>query len=263
MKLTRDLRFVAMYDIHYGKERLSTRHYRNTHSMKAITPIFKFMDDFKPNAFVFGGDQNDFGEISHWTKHQRLSNEGLRLIDSLHGFKRDVLDEVDSRLPKGAEKIYILGNHERFLLDLLDENPALEGILDIDRELDLTARGWKIIQMRDSAHLGKLHFIHGQQIAGGEHVAKNAVTSYERSIRFGHAHTYQVYCKTSALDANDFKTGVCVPCLCIRDMKYGEGKPNRWANGFLWGYVAKNGSFNDYVSIIVNGRFMANGRHYR
>lgn len=258
-----ETRFVALFDIHYGFERLSTRHYKAIHSMRAIDPIFRFIEDFKPNAFVFGGDNQDFGEISHWNKSRRLSMEGLRLVDSLTGFKREILNPLDKLLPQGAVRKYHLGNHEDWLLDLIEENPALDGLLDLNEQLGLAERGWDVIPMDKTSKIGKLHFAHGQQVKGGENVAKTGVLHWERSIRFGHHHTYQVFTKTSALDARDTHTGVAVPCLCRRDLKYGEGKPNRWVNGFLWGTVYPDGSFTDQVTVIVDGKFYANGKTYR
>lgn len=222
-----------------------------------------FLADWKPQALVLGGDQMDFSEISHWNKSKRLSMEGLRLVDTLHGFRRELLDPLDQLLPKGAIKRAHLGNHEDWLQDLIEENPALDGLINLGEQSGLNARGYDVLPLNTVSRLGKLLFLHGHQVKGGEHVAKAAVTQYERSIRFGHHHTYQVYTKTSALDANDFKTGVAVPCLCRRDLAYGEGKPNRWANGFLWGTIFPDGSFTDTVTIIVNGRFSANGKTYR
>lgn len=252
-----------MFDVHYGKERLSTRHYKPIHSMKAIEPIFRFMEDWKPNAFIFGGDQFDFAEISHWNKSRRLSMEGLRLIDSIKGFKNEILTEVEKRLPQHATKVFHVGNHTDWLFDLIEENPALDGIIDLDQQLDLTAHGWKTIPLGKVSHLGKLFFAHGDQIKGGEHIAKAGVTHFQRSIRFGHHHTFQAFTNTSALDARDVHTGMCVPCLCRRDLKYGEGKPNRWVNGFLYGTVFPDGSFSDTVAIIVDGKFSALGKTYR
>lgn len=258
-----EIRFVALFDIHYGRERLSSRHYRPIHNLKAIAPIFQFLEDFKPNAFVFGGDQLDLAEVSHWNKSKRLSMEGLRLVDTLQGFRREILTEVDKRLVQGAQKIFHLGNHEDWLLDLIEENPALDGFVDLDEQLHLSAQGWKIMPLGKVSRLGKVHFAHGDQIKGGEHIAKAGVTQFERSIRFGHHHTYQVYTKTSALDATDVHTGVAVPCLCRRDLKYGEGAPNRWVNGFLYGTIFPDGNFSDHVALINDGRFVANGVTYR
>lgn len=251
-----------MFDIHYGFERVN-RHKKAIHNMKAIEPIFRFMEDWQPNAFVFGGDQLDLGEISHWNKSRRLSLEGLRLVDSLEGFRREILDPIEQLLPNNAIARYHLGNHEDWLNDLLEENPALDGLLDVDKVLQLRARKWDVVPIEKSSKLGKLHFVHGHQVKGGEHVAKAAVTHFERSIRFGHHHTYQVYTKTSALDAKDVHTGVAVPCLCRRDLRYGEGSPNRWVNGFLYGTIFPDGSFTDQVAIIVDGKFSALGKTYR
>jgi hypothetical protein len=54
-----------------------------------------------------------------------------------------------------------------------------------------------------------------------------------------------------------------VPCLSTRRPGYGKGQPNKWIQGFLWGYVNSDGTFNDYVSIIVRDRFIANGTTYK
>ena len=256
------MRFVALFDIHYGQERAASGRLHPIHNTRALAPIFKFLDDFQPEAFIFGGDQIDFGEISHWNKHRRMSLEGLRLIDSIHGFKRDILDRVDRLLPANATKIFHIGNHTDWLFDLLEENPALAGLIDLDRELQLTARDWRIIPLDGVSRLGKLYFAHGHQIKGGEYPSKAAVLHFERNIAFGHHHTYQIYTKTSAIDATEVKAGIAVPCLCRRDLRYGEGKPNRWSNGFLWGIVQPNGHFTAQVTLIDRGRFYANGKLY-
>ena len=150
------------------------------------------------------------------------------------------------------ELVYIVGNHEDWLNDLVDESPALEGIVDIEALLHL--QKWKVIPQGGSVNVGKLTFIHGDQIKGGEYIAKAAVISYERSIRFGHHHTAQLYTKTSPLDYQLAKTGLAVPCLCTKDPKYGEGKPNRSMQGFLYGYVNNDGSFNDYLVTIIDAQ---------
>ena len=71
------------------------------------------------------------------------------------------------------------------------------------------------------------------------------------------------YCKTSALDIKQPKTGVVVPCLCSRSPKYGEGKPNRWVQGFNYGYIRPDGTYSDYVALIVEGRVIVNGKEYK
>lgn len=146
---------------------------------------------------------------------------------------------------------------------MLDDDPALEGLIDLDTLLHLTEDGTRLREFSDPHNIGKVTFIHGHEICGGEHVAKAAVINYERSIRFGHHHTYQTYTKTSAIDQKLGKTGIAVPCLCSKGPKYGEGKPNRWVQGFNFGYIHPNGEFTDYIGVIVDGRFVWNGKVYR
>ena len=135
-------------------------------------------------------------------------------------------------------------------------------MFDIRKLLSLDST-WQVIPQGKGFNLGKLTFIHGDQISGGEHCAKAAVTTWERNVRFGHHHTYQVYTKTSALDIKLGRTGVAVPCLCTKDPKYGEGKANRWQQGFNFGYLLEDGTFRDYVALIIDGKAVVEGKVYR
>ena len=54
-----------------------------------------------------------------------------------------------------------------------------------------------------------------------------------------------------------------VPCLCTKGPKYGEGSPNRWVQGFNYGYLGSDGSYSDYIALIVNGRAIVEGKEYR
>lgn len=198
----------------------------------------------------------DCGAVSHHNKHRPGRTEGLKLREDA-----EVGRELFIKPVKAEKKVYIIGNHEDWLGDLVEEMPALEGIVDIEPLLGL--KGWDIIPQGGMYNLGKLTFVHGDTVTGGEHVAKAAVINYERSIRFGHHHTYQVYTKTSPIDYKLAKTGIAVPCLCSKSPKYGEGKPNKWVQGFNYGYVDDKGNFSDYVAIIVDGKCVVNGKVYK
>jgi hypothetical protein len=86
--------------------------------------------------------------------------------------------------------------------------------------------------------------------------------AYERNIRFGHFHTFQAFTKTSAVDMYGH-TGIAVPCLCHKNPNYGGNSPNKWMQGFLWGWIDKEtGGFNDYVTIITHGKAAVLGKVY-
>lgn len=249
-------KFLFLTDLHYGYERRGG-HKVALHDSKALSVALQFAKDFRPDHVILGGDILDCGAVSHHNKGKAGAVEGLRLVADAEELRMVLIEPLEQLKPRSLT--YIEGNHEDWLNDLVDDTPALEGIVDIRSILHLSPR-WKVAPQGEAHRLGKLVFVHGDQLSGGEHVAKAATTAYEKNIRFGHFHSFQVYTKTSAVEANGH-TGISVPCLCKKGPKYGGGSPNRWAQGFLWGY-AGDGHFNDYVTIIVDGRAMINGKSY-
>lgn len=251
-------KFIALYDLHWGYENRGG-HKVALHDPKALSVALQFMEDFKPKHVILGGDILDCGSVSHHNKHKAGAVEGLRLFSDAVEL-RDTLLEPIERIAKGR-LVYHVGNHEDWLNDLVSEQPGLSGIVDIANVLKLGKR-WEVIPCGEASRLGKLVFIHGDQIKGSEFVAKNAVVAYEANVRFGHHHTFQVHTKTSAVDLNGH-TGVAIPCLCKKNPSYGGGAPNKWMQGFSYGYVdPKTGYFNDYFPIIINGHALIEGTHY-
>lgn len=249
-------KFLALYDIHFGYERRGG-HRVALHDSKAISAVMKFAKDFKPDHVILGGDILDCGAISHHNHGKPGAVEGLRLVADAKEVNKLLIKPIEE-IAKG-KLVYITGNHEGWLDQLVELHPGLEGIVDLKSILGLSKR-WDVVEEGGAYKLGKLVFIHGDQIRGGEMPAKNAVLAYERNVRLGHFHTFQAFTKTSAVDANGH-TGVVIPCLCKKAPKYGGGAPNKWMQGFSYGFVDDNG-FNDFFPIIVNGSFRAEGKLY-
>lgn len=251
-------RFVALYDLHFGYERRGG-HKVALHDSKALKVALDFIKDYKPDHIILGGDMLDCGMISHHNHGKPGAVEGFRLLGDAKELRAALIEPLETL--KSKSLTYITGNHERWLTDLVERIPALEGIADVAAVLNLSDK-WKLVPQGEAHKLSKLVFIHGDQVKGGEHSAKSATVSYEANVRFGHHHTAQIYTKTSALDANGH-TGIAVPCMCKKNPAYGGGSPNRWMQGFLWGYVnGPDGIFNDYLTIIVNGKAIINGKIY-
>lgn len=252
-------KYVALYDLHWGYERKGG-HKVPLHDSKALAVALQFIKDFKPDHIILGGDILDCGSISHHNHGKPGAVEGFRLLGDARELREALIEPLEQLKTKSLT--YIVGNHEDWLSDLVSMIPALEGIVDVKSMLKLADK-WKIVPNGDTHKLGKLIFMHGDQIKGGEHSAKWATVAWEANVRFGHHHTFQVYTKTSAKDANGH-TGVAIPCLCRKDPNYGGGSPNRWMQGFSWGYVGgPKGVFNDYVSVIVDGHAIVNGKAYK
>lgn len=251
-------KFVALFDLHYGYERRNG-HRVPLHDQKALNVALKFIQDFRPDHVILGGDTLDCGAISHHNHGKPGAVEGFRLLGDANELRDILIKPIEALRTKSLT--YIVGNHEDWLTDLVEQIPALEGIVDVRSVLKLSNK-WEIVPCGESTKLGKLVFAHGDQIKGGEHCAKWATVAYEANIRFGHHHTFQVYTKTSALDANGH-TGMAVPCLCRKGPKYGGGSPNKWMQGFLYGWTdSKLGMFNDVPVVIINGKAIINGKSY-
>lgn len=252
-------KFVALFDAHYGHERAGG-HKSPLHDPRALSVAMQFIADFKPDHVILGGDALDCGSISHHRRGIPGQLESLRLLADARECRENLIEPLEKQI-KGR-LVYHIGNHEDWLTDLTDELPALEGIVDIRSLLKLNKK-WEVIDQGKASKLGKLTFIHGDTVKGGQSPALAAVTNYERNIRFGHFHTFQVATKTTPIDANGH-TGIAVPCLCKKGHAYNQGAPNKWMQGFLWGYVGgPENIFSDYVTIIVNGKAMINGKIYR
>lgn len=249
-------KFVSLYDLHYGYERRNG-HKTPLHDLKALGCALEFIKDFKPDHIILGGDILDCGVISHHNHGKPGAVEGLRLLADAKELRETLIQPLEGMKTKSLT--YITGNHEDWLNDLSDKIPGLEEMLDLKKVIGLNNK-WKVVPQGEAHKLDKLIFIHGDQIKGGENAAKLATTAYEANVRFGHYHTYQVYTKTSAIESNGH-TGIAVPCLCRKGPKYGGGAPNKWVQGFLWGYSEKN-RFNDYVSVIVDGKAVIGGKMY-
>ena len=243
--------------MHYGYERRNG-HRIQLHDSKALSVALQFIKDFKPDHTILGGDILDCGCISHHNHGKPGAVEGFRLMGDAKELREAVIEPVEAHTKKSLT--YIVGNHEDWLTDLTEQIPALEGVVDVRALLKLSQR-WKVVPNGDSHKMGKLVFVHGDQIKGGEHSAKWATVAFEKNIRFGHHHTFQTFTKTAAVDATGH-TGIAVPCLCRKGPRYGGGSPNRWMQGFLWGYIDKDGTFADYVTVIINGKAVINGKVY-
>lgn len=252
-------RFIYAVDSHWGYERTGG-HKKPLHDIRAINAMLNFAADFAPHEFIMGGDALDCGAVSHHNKNKPGKTEGLKLLVDAQECVEHLIKPIESITKE--KTTFIIANHEKWVQDLVDEMPSLEGILDIKNLLHL--KNWNVIPHGGVYNLGKLTFAHGDTISGGENVAKAAVIGYERNIRFGHYHSYSVFTKNSPIEYKLAKTGIQVPCLCHKAPSYGKGKPNKWLQGFLMGYIGDGGQFNDYVITILDGKFIApNGKLYK
>src|SRR5688572_23047963 len=133
-------KFIALYDLHWGYERKGG-HKVPLHDQKALNVALEFAKDFKPDHVILGGDILDCGSISHHNHGKPGAVEGFRLLGDAKELRDALIAPMETLKPKSLT--YITGNHEDWLTDLVEQIPALEGIVDVGAVLKLDK--WKII----------------------------------------------------------------------------------------------------------------------
>lgn len=239
-------RGVALFDIHWPE-----------HDRACMSIVFKFLKDFEPDYLVLPGDQMDFGCISHHNKGKYRLLENARLKRDYSGFQAGVLDRIEKVIPKSCKKWFMIGNHEYWVERLIDDNPSLEGLVEVENNLDL--REWSVIPFNEALSIGKINFIHGMY-ANKYHAEKN-IRIYNKNIFSGHVHTSQIFTVVSPLKSIP-QQGVSVGCLCNKNMAYMHNKPSAWIHQFMYWYELADGTFRYYLVTILNGIAVINNKVY-
>lgn len=242
-------KLVAVFDLHYP------------HQDKVLWDnIMKFIEEFQPDVFAFGGDNMNMDAVDHWKmeKGQKRPLEGRRLLKEYQGFMNDIQTPLVNILPKDCRKIWHFGNHCDWVEKYIDKHPEVEGMLEIRNNLDFT--NWETYDYGKTSKVGKLYIDHGRYI--NQYSAAKTVNVYGRNIIYGHGHTSQSYTRVAPIDTQAHEA-TQVPCACKMNPDYMRNMPNAWVSGFAVAYMQNNGLFNLYVVKAINGHFVApNGKYY-
>ena len=241
---------ILLPDIHYP--------YYDTQLMESVE---EFMIDYEPDEIIYMGDQMALDCISGWNKNKPLLKEGQRLIKEYESFDEDILQVHESITSTDTRRVFMIGNHEQRVEWYVQAYPELDGIVDIDRNLKLTERGYKVIPFNGVYKLGKLSVIHG--FYWNKYHSAKTLEAFEGNVVYGHVHNPQMYAKVTPIDRKGYHTATSLPCLCNIKPDYKRNAPNFWLNGFgIVEHLPATGYFNLYTIIIIEGCFMFNGKYY-
>ena len=246
-------RIVGLYDIH-------------TPDNIPLDGVIKFIRDFKPTHLVNGGDFLHLESIRELAKKQHIDVGTMEVTRAINELKKefaganDILDKIDAALPKECTKIFLEGNHEYWLRQIIEIAPTQKPIFDPRLNLRLTERGYSWVPMNKTCNIGRLYFAHG--IYTNKYHAAKTLSIYQRNIVYGHCHTHQVFTSSSPID-DEGKTAIAVPCLCGPGA-YMRGRPSSWINGFFIAYSdPKTNFFWPYIVTMIRNRFISpDGKSY-
>lgn len=220
---------------------------------RAFAAVCEYSLVYKPNRIIHLGDVGDYQSVSHWLKNKKLTLEGLNIEDDLF-YATELLKTIGETSPD-AEKIVLLGNHEKWVYDYIEEHPELRKTIDLQLQYKLA--GFTCKPFNELYKIGKLYVTHGLY-TNLYHAAKT-VNSLSASCMYGHTHDDQKH-TVSFLDGE--KSAQAIGCLCDLNPVYLQNRPKRWVNGFATVDVLPNGQFFPDFIKIIDGKFCRMGKIY-
>ena len=241
------------------------------HNKPAVNAVFQFIEYFKPHEINILGDGMNMDAVNHWKKKEQ-DNEffvGKTVKGDYDTFDRDILTPLESIVPKHCENTYMGGNHEDWVNIVTRKDTTLKGSIEPEIILRLDKRNWEWIPwisydkendsyIRGKKKYGKLLAFHGQY--ANKYHAHQTANSYSRSCVYAHTHDLQSFTKISVDDCKDYHTAQSIGCLCNTSPEFLKGRINRWVNAFGVLYVRDDGMYNLYVPVIINGKFVFEGK---
>ena len=225
--------------------------------------VLDFVRKNKVGLFVFGGDNLDCASISHHNKNKPIHRPRGQMKKDLDGFRSMLLDPIEKLLPKDCIKVWLTGNHEDWAEQLIEEQPELEGMLDFPAYLGLRERGWIVKSQGGYYKHGRLKFIHGDVLTGGQAAPGKALNTFVESVVFGHFHAFASATKILPDSANHKWQAWATGCVGKLDASYLKRRPTGWLNGFnITEFHGKRGHFNHFPVTVFNGRFAYAGKQY-
>jgi predicted phosphodiesterase len=232
------------------------------HDKKAFSCALKALVKLKPDMFIQLGDIGEWESASHW-RYKRVKRPPLeyqlREIDKEVKQVNRLLDRIDDALDKAGtkEKVLTQGNHDKWLDDLVLENPYLKGYT-FKEAIRAEERGYEIIPTGEYYQLGKLLLYHGHHFAGVMHT-RNHLLRLGADLMYGHAHDVQRYTLTQlGKTINAWSIG-CLKDLSNAKNEWLGGRPTNWQHAFAIVDLDKSGDFMVSTVEIFNGRAMVDG----
>lgn len=228
---------------------------------RTVSAVEKFIGDHEWDEVINLGDFLDLSCISSHNLNNLREVEGTTLQKD-YDYANKVLDRQQA-LIGNAKYTLLEGNHEFRAERLIDAQPRLRGIVEVEKGLRLKERGINWVRSWSKGrvyHVGKAAFVHG--IYTNDMHAKQHAIRYGEPIMYGHTHDIQAYSLTRNGD-NKTIMAQSFGCLCKYDQSYMRGRANRWQHAFGIFYVFPDGYFTYSVIPIFKHRFVVDRKVYQ
>lgn len=236
------------------------------HDRKALGRVLEYAAQESLDCIIQLGDFLDCESVSSHVKGRPRQVEGQRLAEDYH-FGRKVLAEMATAASvknTTCDRVLLEGNHEHRIERYLDEHPHLEGMIEIEKGLELKETGWKWVRCHKDGELhriGNSYYHHG--LFCNQHHAKKHVDAFHVPwLFYGHTHCLQTFSAKRFGHENAVRATSCGK-LCQNNPVYMHGRPHNWTTSFTVNRICAKGSVTSTQVEIDDGRFIApNGKIY-
>lgn len=192
--------------------------------------------DRQPDSIFDLGDFVSLTSISHWDMSKKLKMEGKRYaIDVENGrLAYDTLfaplESLQEKQRHHKTKVYrpkiekMDGNHEGWVSSYLQQNPELQGAIDLNRDLGLTQRHIPVHPYRERIVRDGINILHAplagnNQPISGLHVPHKALQRFNNHVVMGHYHRNEA-ASAKRVDSTGTHRAIICPAFFIGQPHY-------------------------------------------
>jgi len=219
---------------------------------RSAEALWAFLKDYQPTIRVHAGDNWDFRNLRRGASDEEQ-------MSSLEEDWQAGVDFLGRYFDGGKQKWFLRGNHDERLWILagsakgLARDYAHDGIRRVAQLMH--KHGAKVLPYDSAAgvlDLGKLRILHGYHVGAG--ACRQHANVYGNCL-FGHVHSIEAASVPSLMQSEARSIG----CLCKRDMDYVASKTAklRWGNGWAYGVLFQDGSYQLWQTRKINDSFYA------
>lgn len=183
-------------------------HVEPDQDLSHFSKLGQFIVDERPDVVIDLGDFVSMSAVSHWDASKKLAMEGRRYQKDIEAGRTAIenlvqpLYRLQDRLVTQKKKIYnprlihMDGNHEAWVHKYVEQNPVLDGSMDLWKDLGITDH-FECLKYKSVLNIGGVNFMHAPLCGNdspisGMHVASKALQRFSGHVVFGHYHRLEV-----------------------------------------------------------------------
>lgn len=222
------------------------------------------LKDEKPDYLILGGDMLNMDPFNHWAKNIPRQTRNLPIAKPYYQFANsEFFKPIREAVGTKTKIVYILGNHENWAEKAVNMLPEGEGYFEVENNINPKYVDY-FVKNKYGVALGDLWFYHGDNIpySKSQH-AKKMATYLHRNVMFGHYHDYEIHSLHVAVDEQPI-IAISVPCSTVcNPSSYGKDQPTNRSDGFGYGEIRPDGSFDAKIALMRSGEFLFKSKRYK